>query len=45
MEFDAKTATLWHSFDERTTSGKHTFELVVADMKDNTRRYTVHFSK
>lgn len=45
MEFDAKTATLWHSFDERTTPGKHTFELVVADMKDNVRRYTTHFSK
>lgn len=45
MEFDAKTATLWHSFDERTTSGKHSLELVVADMKENTRRYTIHFSK
>jgi len=45
MEFDAKTATLWHSFDERTTSGKHSLELVVTDMKENTRRYTIHFSK
>jgi len=43
MEFDTKTATLWHSFDERTTSGKHTLELVVADMKENTRKYTVNF--
>ncbi|GGE50766.1 peptidase M23-like protein [Pedobacter psychrotolerans] len=45
MEFDAKTATLWHSFDERTTTGKHSFELVVIDMKENVRRYTIHFSK
>jgi len=45
MEFDAKTATLWHSFDERTPSGKHSFELVVTDMKENTRRYAIHFSK
>ncbi|QNR83215.1 M23 family metallopeptidase [Pedobacter riviphilus] len=45
MEFDAKTATLWHSFDERTASGKHTLELVVADMKENTRKYTVTFFK
>jgi len=45
MEFDAKTATLWHSFDERTPSGKHSFELVVTDMKENTRRYPIHFSK
>jgi len=43
MEFDTKTATLWHSFDERTTSGKHTLELVVVDMKENTRKYTVTF--
>ncbi|MBE5322252.1 M23 family metallopeptidase [Pedobacter sp. MR2016-19] len=43
MEFDTKTATLWHSFDERTTSGKHTLELVVADMKENTRKYKVTF--
>ncbi|MCX2572934.1 M23 family metallopeptidase [Pedobacter sandarakinus] len=43
MEFDTKTATLWHSFDERTKAGKHSFELVVADMKDNIRRYTISF--
>lgn len=43
MEFDAKTAQLWHSFDERTGPGKHTFELQVADMKDNLRRYKVEF--
>jgi murein DD-endopeptidase MepM/ murein hydrolase activator NlpD len=45
MEFDTKTATLWHSFDERTTSGKHTLELVVVDMKENSRKYTVTFFK
>jgi len=43
MEFDTKTATLWHSFDERTATGKHTLELVVTDMKENTRRYSVNF--
>ncbi|MGQ7857443.1 M23 family metallopeptidase [Pedobacter sp. WC2501] len=43
MEFDTKTATLWLSFDERTASGKHTLELVVVDMKENTRKYTVTF--
>lgn len=45
MEFDTKTATLWHSFDERTASGKHTLELIVVDMKENTRKYTVTFFK
>jgi len=43
MEFDTKTATLWHSFDERTTPGKHTLELVVADAKDNTKRFKINF--
>ncbi|MDQ0970038.1 hypothetical protein QFZ20_005441 [Flavobacterium sp. W4I14] len=45
MEFDTKTATLWHSFDERTASGKHSLELIVVDMKENTRKYTVTFFK
>ncbi|MBO9674022.1 MAG: M23 family metallopeptidase [Sphingobacteriaceae bacterium] len=43
MEFDTKTATLWHSFDERTAPGRHTLELIVVDMKENTRKYTVNF--
>ncbi|MFD2286463.1 peptidoglycan DD-metalloendopeptidase family protein [Pedobacter petrophilus] len=45
MEFDAKTATLWHSFDERTSAGKHNFELVVTDLKENTRHYNISFSR
>ncbi|SOD15015.1 M23 family metallopeptidase [Pedobacter xixiisoli] len=43
MEFDTKTASLWHNFDERTAKGKHTFELLVVDMKDNTKRYAIEF--
>lgn len=43
MEFDAKTANLWHTFDERTSKGKHQFELIVADMKDNVKRYKIEF--
>lgn len=43
MEFDAKTATLWHSLDERTAAGKHNLELVVSDVKDNVKRYSVSF--
>jgi murein DD-endopeptidase MepM/ murein hydrolase activator NlpD len=43
MEFDTKTASLWHNFDGRTGSGKHTFELLVADMKDNVKRYQIEF--
>ena len=45
MEFDAKSASLWHSFDERTASGKHSFELLVSDMKDNIKRYAIEFYK
>ncbi|RYG19414.1 MAG: M23 family metallopeptidase, partial [Chitinophagaceae bacterium] len=45
MEFDAKTASLWHSFDEQTQSGKHNFELLVSDMKDNIKRYAIEFYK
>jgi len=43
MEFDTKTANLWHNFDERTGTGKHTFELLVVDMKDNTKKYAIEF--
>ncbi|MES2826547.1 MAG: M23 family metallopeptidase [Bacteroidota bacterium] len=45
MEFDAKTASLWHTFDELTTPGKHQLELIVADMKDNNRNYSITFYK
>ncbi len=43
MEFDTKTATLWHTFDERTTPGKHSLELIVVDIKDNSKRYAIEF--
>ncbi|HEY0175003.1 MAG TPA: M23 family metallopeptidase [Pedobacter sp.] len=45
MEFDTKTATLWHSFDDRTGPGKHQLKLVVEDMKDNIRTYSINFTK
>ena len=43
MEFDAKSSNLWHSFDELTQPGKHSFELVVSDMKNNVNKYTILF--
>jgi murein DD-endopeptidase MepM/ murein hydrolase activator NlpD len=43
MEFDTKTANLWHNFDERTLAGKHTFELIVVDMKENVKLYAIDF--
>lgn len=45
MEFDLKTATLWHTFDERTRPGKNSFQLVVTDMKMNKRIYNVTFTR
>ena len=45
MEFDTKTATLWHSFDSRTAAGKHQLKLVVEDMKGNIKTYSVNFYK
>lgn len=43
MEFDTKTATLWHNLDERTSSGKHSLKIVVDDMKNNAKTYTLDF--
>ena len=45
MEFDAKTANLWHSFESTLAPGKHTLELIVSDMKDNKKNYTITFYK
>ncbi|WP_432713506.1 M23 family metallopeptidase [Pedobacter sp.] len=43
MEFDSKTATLWHSFTSRTAPGKHTLKLVVDDMKNNKKTLNLDF--
>lgn len=45
MEFDTKSASLWHTFDDRIAPGKHTLEIIVSDMKDNIRNYTITFYK
>jgi len=43
MEFEPKTGTLWHRFDELTTKGKNDFVLTVSDMKDNVSTYRTVF--
>ena len=43
MEFDAKTGSLWHRFDELTAKGRHDFQLIVSDMKSNTSTYQAVF--
>ncbi|HET8827727.1 MAG TPA: M23 family metallopeptidase, partial [Pelobium sp.] len=43
MEYDVRNRRLWHSFDEKTGFGKHTFKLVVTDNKANTKSYQITF--
>ena len=45
MEFDTKTATLWHSFDNHTGQGKHQLRLEAEDMKGNIKTYSINFYK
>lgn len=45
MEYDQKTGTLWHTFDERTKAGKHQFELIVSDKRNNTSIYKTNFTR
>lgn len=42
-EFDSRNGRLWHTFDEKTGFGKHTFKLIVTDMKENTKTYQITF--
>lgn len=43
FEYDQKTGTLWHTFDERTKAGTHQLELEVSDKKNNTTTYKTTF--
>lgn len=43
MEYDAKTASLWHTFDDQTAKGRHNFQLTVRDMKSNITEYNAAF--
>ncbi|MBC7745487.1 MAG: M23 family metallopeptidase [Flavobacterium sp.] len=45
MEYDAKTARLWHTFDDRTVAGTHQFEMEVVDMKMNRTTFKAGFIK
>lgn len=43
FEYDLKTSTLWHTFDEELSLGKHIFQFTATDMKMNSRTYTAVF--
>lgn len=45
MEFEPKTSTLWYTFDDTVSPGKHHFQLVVTDMKMNSKTYNAIFYK
>ena len=45
MEYDSKTGSLWHRFDERIVKGKHDFQLIVSDKKNNTTMFHASFYK
>ncbi len=43
MEYDSKSASLWHVFDNDLPKGKHHFKLIVKDAKNNEKVYQVNF--
>ena len=43
MNYDPKTATIWHDFETELTKGKHEILLEVLDWKDNMARYKASF--
>jgi len=43
MEYDPKSGSLWHRFDELTTKGKNDFVLTVTDKKNNQATYRAVF--
>ncbi len=45
MDYDQKYALLSYQFDEKCTSGKHVFRLIVVDQKNNTSQYFATFYK
>lgn len=45
MEYDSKSASLWHVFEQNLPKGKHHFKLVVKDWKDNEKVYEVNFTR
>lgn len=45
MEYDAKTASLWHTFESDLPKGKHRFKLIVKDGRDNEKIYQINFTR
>ncbi len=45
MEYDPKSRSLWHVFEDSLPKGKHRFRLEVVDWKDNQQVYEASFLK
>jgi hypothetical protein len=45
MEYDSKSGSLWHRLDKTLSMGKHNFQLIVNDRKNNTAMYHAVFYK
>jgi len=45
MEYDSKSGSLWHRLDDLIGKGKHDFQLIVNDRKNNTAMYHAVFYK
>lgn len=45
MEYDPKSASLWHVFEQDMPKGKHQFKLIVKDWKENTKVFEAEFIK
>jgi hypothetical protein len=45
MEYDSKTNSLWHHLEKSISKGKHDFQLIVSDKKNNTAMFHAVFYK
>jgi len=45
MEYDSKSGSLWHRLDDILSKGKHDFQLIVNDKKNNTAMFHAVFYK
>jgi hypothetical protein len=45
MQYDPKTATIWHVFETGLSKGKHSFRLEVSDAKQNKQTYIATFNR
>lgn len=43
MEYDSKSASLWHVFETDLTKGRHHFKLIVKDGRENVKTYEANF--